>query len=474
MDQIRSQLAELPPKRGIVYADGPSGAGKTTLLRDFAASTPGAVLVDATRCSAEEVADRVMRAIGVSYGDFRSINALTNLVHDLVFDRKFDPRIVVVTNTQWAGKRRFTDEPLGVAAGGIVAAFSRRSKATNIKLVVEVDSEVHDLGPRNRNPILLAPARDIVRLSPNSLPPRQRTAMTALALSEPHRVRFEEWQALCSALGTDFDVAELRTIGEESPFVTVELTDEPPVVFTHERDARTLREEVPAGTFQDFQQAVVERLLACTDGDPLDDYLARALPAHAAAAGRFEELLADPRTLVKCTHTALLNALRVAFPDSIPAGSFAADLYYLHNLGLAPSSQAEWISLLHLVALSQGDTERADALIESAGPLPWRTVWTRWRAPGLVRPLPPQIDVVEELQAEADGTTVTSRTADRLKQTWHAATGRLLAATGQFLGAKGPFIEEAPPTPQAPARWGPRPPGTWSARQPSAIPPHSA
>ncbi|TXS35052.1 hypothetical protein EAO75_45450, partial [Streptomyces sp. uw30] len=99
------------------------------------------------------MADQVMRAIGVSYGDFRSIHALTSLVDDLVFDRKFDPRIVVVTNTQWAGKRRFTDEPLGVAAGGIVGAFSRRSKETNIKLVVEVDSEVYDLSPRNQNPI---------------------------------------------------------------------------------------------------------------------------------------------------------------------------------------------------------------------------------------------------------------------------------------------------------------------------------
>ncbi|WP_222724054.1 ATP-binding protein, partial [Streptomyces sp. uw30] len=152
-DRISSQLAKLPPKRGIIYVDGPSGAGKTALLADFAASTTGAVLVDATGRSAEEVADQVMRAIGVSYGDFRSIHALTSLVDDLVFDRKFDPRIVVVTNTQWAGKRRFTDEPLGVAAGGIVGAFSRRSKETNIKLVVEVDSEVYDLSPRNQNPI---------------------------------------------------------------------------------------------------------------------------------------------------------------------------------------------------------------------------------------------------------------------------------------------------------------------------------
>ncbi|MFI7412247.1 SUKH-4 family immunity protein [Streptomyces sp. NPDC049627] len=461
-DQIRAQLGRLSPTKGFLYLDGPSGAGKSRLLQHFADNTPGALLVDAAGCTVEEVADRVMRAINLPYGDHRSSFALYTRVAEQDLSH-----IVLVTNTQWAGKTRSTDEPLRVATGGIVGQFGRKSKKTGIKFIVEVDSEVHDLSPRNRNPILLTPNDDVVRLSPTSLSPRQRTAMTALALSEPHRVRFEEWQALCSAFGTDFDVAELRAIGEESPFVTVDLSGELPVGFTHERDARVLREEVPADTFQAFQQAVVDRLFACTDGAPLHDYLTRALPAHAAAAGRFEELLADPRTLVKCTHTALLNTLRMAFPDSIPAGSFAADLYYLDNLGLAPSSQAEWVSLLHLVALSQGDTERADALIESAGPLPWRTVWTHWRAPGRVRPRPPQIDVVEALQAEADGTTVTSRTADRLEQTWHAATGRLLAATGQFLGAKGPFIEEAPATRPAPARW--RAEASWNLVRAAAV-----
>ncbi|NUT25196.1 MAG: hypothetical protein HOV84_04555 [Streptomyces sp.] len=461
-DQIRAQLGRLSPTKGFLYLDGPSGTGKSRLLQHFADSTPGALLVDAAGCTVEEVADRVMRAISIPYGDYRSSFALYTRVAEQDLSH-----IVIVTNTQWAGKTRSTDEPLRVATGGIVGQFGRKSKKTGIKFVVEVDSEVFDLSPRNQNPILLAPGPDIVRLSLDSLPLRQRTAMNALALSEPHHVRFEEWQALCSTLGTDFDVAELRAISEESPFITVEPTDDLPVGFTHERDARALRNEVPADTFQAFQQAVVDRLFVCPDSDPLDDYLTRALPAHAAAAGRFEELLADPRTLVKCTHTALLNALHLAFPDSIPAGSFAADLYYLDNLGLAPSSQAEWVSLLHLVALSQGDTERADALIESAGPLPWRTVWTHWRAPGRVRPLPPQIDVVEKLQAEADGMTVTSRTMDRLEQTWHAATGRLLGATGQFIGAKGPFIEEAPPTSQAPTRWGAE--TSWNLVRASAV-----
>ncbi|WP_159039095.1 SUKH-4 family immunity protein [Streptomyces sp. JHA19] len=454
--RISSRLAELPPKKGVVYVDGPSGVGKTSLLRHFAASAPEAVLVDATGCSTEEVADRVMQAIGVSCGNVRSIPVFTTLVKDRVWNRDFEPKTVVITNTQWAGKTRITHDPVAVATEGIVDEFSRSSKATNIKLVVEIDSEVCDLSPRNRNAILLPPSHDVVELSPESLPARQRTAMTALALSELHRVRFVEWQALCAVLGTGFDVAELRAIGERPTHLTVDATDGLSVSFAHERYARALRKALPEGTFRNFQQAITERLFACVEvaeGDPLISYLAHSFPAHAAAADRLEGLLSNPRALARCTYTALFGAFHTAFPHSIPAGSFAAELFYLHNLQLSPSSQAEWISLLHLTALSQGDTERADALAEAAGPLPWRTVWTHWRAPGHVRPLLPQIDVVEELQAAADGTTVTSRTLDGAEQTWHAATGRLLAVTGEMNGAKGPFIEEAPPTPSTPARW---------------------
>ncbi|MFF4525563.1 hypothetical protein [Streptomyces bluensis] len=86
-----------------------------------------------------------------------------------------------------------------------------------------------------------------------------------------------------------------------------------------------------------------------------------ALPAHAAAVGRFEEFLSAPRALALCVHPALVEALPIAFPDGVPAGTFSADLHYLDKLGLAPSSHAEWLSILHLLSLSQGAPERARA-----------------------------------------------------------------------------------------------------------------
>ncbi|WP_435884759.1 SUKH-4 family immunity protein [Streptomyces nigra] len=93
---------------------------------------------------------------------------------------------------------------------------------------------------------MLGPDHGITRWSPDSLSSRERAALNALALSERHHVRFGEWQALCSVLGADFDEAELHTIATESPLVTVAPSAHRPIGFTHERDARTLRSDIPA------------------------------------------------------------------------------------------------------------------------------------------------------------------------------------------------------------------------------------
>ncbi|MER5510357.1 SUKH-4 family immunity protein [Streptomyces sp. NPDC002766] len=80
------------------------------------------------------------------------------------------------------------------------------------------------------------------------------------------------------------------------------------------------------------------------------------------------------------------------------------------------------VLLLHLVALSQGDTERARALTESAGTLPWRTVWTNWRAPGRLHRIGPDIPAVKRISASAH--TVTTTFADRTSLEWDAFSGQ--------------------------------------------------
>jgi hypothetical protein len=247
----------------------------------------------------------------------------------------------------------------------------------------------------------------------------------ALALAEPRSLSFEEWRALCSVLGTEFSVSELHVLSDELDCLSIGDNSDLPVALTHESDAHSLRSAVPAVEFRAFHHAVVDQLFACSDDDPLADYRARALPAHAAAAGRFEELLSTPRLLARCAHSALVEALPVAFPDGIPAGTFAADLHYLDKVGVAPSSHAEWLSILQLLALSQGDRERAHTLTESTGPLPWRTVWTNWRAPGRLHTPGPHVDVIDELRTDAVNSTVTSVSENGDERTWQAATGQL-------------------------------------------------
>ncbi|MDQ0993409.1 SUKH-4 family immunity protein [Streptomyces sp. V3I7] len=363
---------------------------------------------------------KIMQELDISYGDYRD----ADLLIDEIRDRNLS-HVVLVTNTQWAGRTWSTCEPRHLAdllARGIGSPYVR----TGVRVVLEVDSGVHPLSPWMRSPLTLPDRPDVTRLDVRSLSPVHRTALQALALAEPRRVSFAEWSALCSVLGAELGISDLQTMAVELEWISVSGDGELPVGLAYASDAHRLRSDIPAEDFRAFQNAVVDQLFACSDADALTDYLARALPAHAAMAGRYEELLSTPNTLAKCLHPALVEALPVAFPNGVPAGTFAADLHYLDKLGVAPSSHSEWLSILHLLALSQGDPERARALTASAGPLPWRTVWSNWRAPGRLHTCGPHVDVIEELRADTDS-TVTSLSANGAELRWDINTGLPLA-----------------------------------------------
>ncbi|MPY60295.1 SUKH-4 family immunity protein [Streptomyces spongiae] len=437
---IRSRVGDSSATRGFLFVNGPSVAGKTDILRNIAETTPEAFLLDAASLSTEEVMAGVMRVLGVSYGGYRDAHSLVNDVRDQRLSRT-----VLVANIQWAGRTRSTTEPQRI--GDLLArGLGNPYKKTGVKVVLEVDSGVHPLSTWIRSPLTLAPPPDVVRLDVHSLSAGHRTAVQALALAEPRSLRFEEWSELCSVVGSEFDVSELRTIADALECVCVDDASDLPVALTHESDAHGLRSEVPAEEFRAFHHAVVDRGLMCGDDDPLADYLTRALPAHAASAGRFEELLSTPRTLARCAHSALLEALPLAFPDGVPAGTFSADLHYLDKLGVAPSSHAEWLSILHLLAMSQGDPERARGLTESAGPLPWRSVWSNWRAPGRLHTCGPWIDAIDDLRAGAAGSTVTSVSLNGEKHTWQAGTGQLSEPSTERDDTKTPADGPTPRT----------------------------
>ncbi|MGW5247176.1 SUKH-4 family immunity protein [Streptomyces sp. NPDC004129] len=417
-------MGDSSAKYGFPFVNGPSGTGKTEALRAVAETTPETSLLDTTGLSTEHVMDSVMRVLGVSYGDSGDVGLLVDDIRDQRLSR-----VLLVANAQWAGRTRSTTEPQRVA-GLLAQALGSPYEKSGVKVVIEVDSSIHARSDWIRSPLTLSTRPDVIRLDIHSLPSRHRTAVQALALAELRSVRFEEWRVLCSVLGVELGDSELRDIAAELGLVSVGDNCDPAVSLPYESDAHALRAQVPAEQLHAFYRAVVDQLFSCGDDDPLSDYLARALPAHAAVAGRFEELLSRPPVLAKCDHTALIEALPVAFPQGVPAGTHAADLHYFDALGVAPSSHAEWLSLLHLLALSQGDPERAHALTASAGPLPWRTVWTNWRAPGRLRASGPRTDAIDVLRSDTANSTVTSISGNGTEQTWDAITGRLTQPGG--------------------------------------------
>ncbi|MFI9647839.1 SUKH-4 family immunity protein [Streptomyces sp. NPDC052040] len=415
---IHSWASDASAEHNVLFVDGPSGAGKTEVLRTVARTTPETSLIDASGLSTEQVMDSVMQTLGVPYGDYRDADLLIDDIGD-----QCRSRVLLVANTQWAGQTRSTAEPRHLTSL-LVRGLGSPYRKSGVKVVLEVSSDAHPLGNWFRSPLTLPPRPRRIRSDIQSLPSPHRAAVKALALAELRSVSFREWRDLCSALGAHLKESELQEIAADLNLASVDESGTVSVSLNPEFDTDALREQIPHDESHAFHDALVDRMFTCAEDDPLTGYLARALPAHAAVAGRFEELSSTPHVLAKCAHTALFEALPVAFPDGVPAGTRSADLHYLDALGVAPSSHTEWLSLLHLLALSQGDVERARMLMESAAaPLPWHTVWTHWRAPGCLRFPGTQTDAVESLRTGTADSTITSTSENGQERTWDAATG---------------------------------------------------
>ncbi|WP_329123803.1 SUKH-4 family immunity protein [Streptomyces sp. NBC_01465] len=236
---------------------------------------------------------------------------------------------------------------------------------------------------------------------------------------------------MCSVLGHDISVSELRDIAVESELIEFEPEHELSVRFTWEHTARDLRLQTPADVFGEVQHETVRRLLTGWDDPTTASYGARALPAHAAAGHCFEEFLNVPYAVAMCRREPLLEGLRAAFPDTVQGGSRAADLHYVSAQETVFSSHADWVAFLHHNAMCWGDTERAEALAAGAGPLPWTTVWAMQRPGG--SPMAPHVWTgrIEELNADPDGIHVISTNEDGSELIWDAADGQLCDADAQ-------------------------------------------
>lgn len=262
------------------------------------------------------------------------------------------------------------------------------------------------------------------------------SALNALALAEHRFVPLPVWSLLCSALGRDIPESGLESLLDDPAagdwiHRTDDGTGTPLISFKQEAAARHLRTPMPTEEARSWHARVVTALSAADAPEATRWYAKRALAGHAAAAGRFNAFLEDTAALAGVGHESLFEGFEAAFHGlPIPQGSAGARLHYLARRGVRPSSQGEWLALLHLALMQAGPTEEAaaDRLLSAAGrvALPWRTLWAEGIGAGVFstdavvrRPIVQTLQIVHT----PIGDVVTARTGREHIGTWDLATG---------------------------------------------------
>ncbi|KMS70664.1 hypothetical protein ACM01_30790 [Streptomyces viridochromogenes] len=414
-----------------LWVGGRAGSGRTALLREIVARHPGAVHVDCAGKCAEEVAREVATALGIPAPDSFKDNFGT------VARRISDDPVIVLANTQWAGRLRTSREPGRVIDRVARALITFHPRGLRMRLLVEVDDapgKADELGGRHltlqgsfeSTPPFTEPADDAALSS----------ALDALALAEHRFVPLPVWSLLCSALGHDIPESRLESLLDDpAAGEWIHRTDDGSgtalVSFKQEAAARRLRAQMPAEQARSWHAHAVTALSAADAPEATHWYAERALAGHAAADGQFNAFLEDTAAVAGVSHETLFEAFEAAFhARPIPQGTAGARLHYMALRGVQPSSQGEWLALLHLTLKQAGPTHEAaaDRLLAAAGPvtLPWRTLWAQGVGAGVFstdevvsRPILRTLQIVHT----PTGDVVTARTRHEHIGTWDLATG---------------------------------------------------
>ncbi|KUL40246.1 SUKH-4 family immunity protein [Streptomyces regalis] len=414
-----------------LWIGGRAGSGRTALLREVVTRHPAAVHVDCTGRSAEEVARELATALGIPATD-----SFDNDIAAVAGQIKGDP-VVVLANTQWAGRLRTSREPERVLDQVTRALITFHPRGLRMRLLIEVDDapgRADELGGRHLTlqggfesmPAFAEPDEDAALSS----------ALDALALAEHRFVPLPVWSLLCSALGQDFPESRLESLlGDPVAGDWIHRTDDgtgtPLVSFKQEAAARHLRTQMPAEEARSWHARAVTALSAANTPEAARWYAYRALAGHAAAAGQFNAFLEDTAAVAGVGHESLFEGFEAAFHTRpIPQGSAGARLHYMARRGVQPSSHGEWLALLHLTLMQAGPTQEAaaDRLLSAAGPvtLPWRTLWAEGVGAGVFttdavvsRPIVQTPRIVHT----PTGDVVTARTRREHIGTWDLATG---------------------------------------------------
>ncbi|MFF5479648.1 SUKH-4 family immunity protein [Streptomyces sp. NPDC012935] len=347
-----------------------------------------------------------------------------------------DP-VVVLTNTQWAGRLRTSREPERVLDQVARALIKFHRRGLRMRLLVEVDDapgRADELGGRHLT--LLGGFQGMPAFAEPDGDAALSSALAALALAEHRFVPLPVWSLLCSALGQDIPESRLASLlGDPAAGDWIHRADDgtgtPLISFNQEAAARDLRTRMPAEEAMSCHARVVTALSAAAAPEATRWYAERALAGHAAAADRFNAFLEDTAAVARVGHESLFEAFEAAFhARPIPQGSAGARLHYLARRGVQPSSKGEWLALLHLTLMQAGPTEEtaADRLLSEAGPvaLPWRTLWAEGVGAGVFstdavvrRPVVRRLRIVPT----PTGDLVTARTRRDHIGTWDLASG---------------------------------------------------
>ncbi|MDH6127896.1 SUKH-4 family immunity protein [Kitasatospora sp. GP82] len=373
VEEARAWLSG-PERAGRLYVAGASGAaeaGKTALLEVLRARFPEALYVDAGGLSADGLVRGLIDQLDPAQRD--GVDSLDDLGR--LFRGEKEPRTVLVANTQWAGALSTSGEPARVAQVLTTLGYAR--ERAPFRLVTEVASAPQSRPADCRVIELPGASRETVAEAVRqAVPPRAVAALRALAHAQLREVPVEAWAALCRAAEVEAAEDELLAWADELPWLSVGADSL--IGLRSAAVAQALR-ELPGAAAELVHERMAAALLAGTPAD----WASRSLPGHAAAAGRFDDLLADPRALARVPQDALLEGFGACYRDGIAPGTDAAALHYLTGYGLAGAPHGEWVAWLSHDAFTRGLFERAAQLAAaSPEPLPFTTAWSHWRAAG--------------------------------------------------------------------------------------------
>lgn len=190
-----------------LWIGGRAGSGRTALLREVVARHPGAAYVDCAGRSAEEVARELATALGIAATD--SFNDDIAAVARRISD---DP-VVVLANTQWAGRLRTSREPERVVDRVARTLITFHPRGLRMRLLVEVDDapgRVDELGGRHLT--LQGGFESMTALAEPDEDAALPSALRALALAEHRFVPLPVWSLLCSALGQEVPESRLESL----------------------------------------------------------------------------------------------------------------------------------------------------------------------------------------------------------------------------------------------------------------------